>query len=284
MCNQRRDQPFFPLNGVKSMQESESINTSPIPRGLCLGCGYDLRGIQARKCPECGRGFDPDDPWTMKVRRPPPRWAMRLGGRTRWISSASIPLTGILILGNALFISTLELLWWFFIFWMVVATPYLLRAAFRWLLIIHWRQPREILNADSAARKHIAIVFLVSGVLLYFEIAPMLTFWIGRYWLESHAATICRNYGSFQPPGDLRFYGLLPAKPVRALKIEVDFEVGFGAVTYLPFQLEDSFDWTHGMDRHHWGHWNVDFGGDPMGAWKILDLLQGVVFGPHLNR
>jgi hypothetical protein len=29
--------------------------------GLCWGCGYPLRGIESRRCPECGREFDPLD-------------------------------------------------------------------------------------------------------------------------------------------------------------------------------------------------------------------------------
>lgn len=29
--------------------------------GLCWGCGYSLRGIESRRCPECGREFDPAD-------------------------------------------------------------------------------------------------------------------------------------------------------------------------------------------------------------------------------
>lgn len=31
----------------------------------CLGCGHPLRGVTARVCPECGRGFDPDVHRTM---------------------------------------------------------------------------------------------------------------------------------------------------------------------------------------------------------------------------
>ncbi len=31
----------------------------PIDRGLCGGCGYDLRGLPEARCPECGRPFDP---------------------------------------------------------------------------------------------------------------------------------------------------------------------------------------------------------------------------------
>jgi hypothetical protein len=30
----------------------------------CLDCGYDLHGLSENRCPECGRGFDPDDPAT----------------------------------------------------------------------------------------------------------------------------------------------------------------------------------------------------------------------------
>lgn len=26
---------------------------------VCLGCGYNLRGLKAARCPECGRGLDP---------------------------------------------------------------------------------------------------------------------------------------------------------------------------------------------------------------------------------
>jgi len=28
-------------------------------RGLCRGCGYDLRGLPEPRCPECGKSFDP---------------------------------------------------------------------------------------------------------------------------------------------------------------------------------------------------------------------------------
>lgn len=38
--------------------------------GLCLGCSYPLRSLPEHRCPECGRAFDPDNPYTMKVTRP----------------------------------------------------------------------------------------------------------------------------------------------------------------------------------------------------------------------
>jgi hypothetical protein len=40
---------------------------------LCINCGYDLQALPEPRCPECGRGFDPDDPTTYrtsKARRP----------------------------------------------------------------------------------------------------------------------------------------------------------------------------------------------------------------------
>jgi hypothetical protein len=41
--------------------------------GLCIACGYALRGLPQPRCPECGRWFDPCEPRTMNVPgwRPP---------------------------------------------------------------------------------------------------------------------------------------------------------------------------------------------------------------------
>lgn len=34
----------------------------------CLGCAYILEGLPEHRCPECGRGFDPDNPRTYFIR------------------------------------------------------------------------------------------------------------------------------------------------------------------------------------------------------------------------
>lgn len=36
--------------------------TSVPETAFCLGCGYDLHGLDKPRCPECERAFDPDDP------------------------------------------------------------------------------------------------------------------------------------------------------------------------------------------------------------------------------
>jgi hypothetical protein len=40
----------------------------------CLDCGYLLRGLRQHRCPECGRGFVPDDPSTYATEMPRPFW------------------------------------------------------------------------------------------------------------------------------------------------------------------------------------------------------------------
>src|SRR5438045_4421546 len=54
------------------------------PIGLCLTCGYALRGLPTPRCPECGREFDPMDPATMNMGRelsPLAKWVL---GPVRW--------------------------------------------------------------------------------------------------------------------------------------------------------------------------------------------------------
>lgn len=49
-------------------------------RVLCRSCGYDLRTITSSVCPECGAGFDPGDPRTLRIvgGYRPGRWRDRL--------------------------------------------------------------------------------------------------------------------------------------------------------------------------------------------------------------
>jgi hypothetical protein len=55
-------------------------------RALCLGCNYPLRGLPATRCPECGREFDPEDPWTIWIGRAAPQLIRRLTQpMARWL-------------------------------------------------------------------------------------------------------------------------------------------------------------------------------------------------------
>ena len=52
---------------------------------FCIACGYPLRRIPSRRCPECGRPFDPNDARTVSVGRPLRRWQRALLRPVGWI-------------------------------------------------------------------------------------------------------------------------------------------------------------------------------------------------------
>jgi hypothetical protein len=59
----------------------------------CLGCGYILDGLPEPRCPECGRGFDPDDPETFShVALPKNRYAIALAALLMALMSAIMSL------------------------------------------------------------------------------------------------------------------------------------------------------------------------------------------------
>src|ERR1700742_3978798 len=69
--------------------------TEAIPSiGGCQKCGYDLRGLESRKCPECGQDFDPADRSTVGpvgfVDSPRARWAMGRVGWAAWVFTAAV--------------------------------------------------------------------------------------------------------------------------------------------------------------------------------------------------
>jgi len=42
----------------------EALDTT---QATCISCGYALRGLSNNRCPECGRAFDPSDPFSMRT-------------------------------------------------------------------------------------------------------------------------------------------------------------------------------------------------------------------------
>src|SRR4051794_19747730 len=57
----------------------------PLPdHARCLGCGYPLRGLGSRRCPECGREFDADDLRTVNLGRVPGRVGRALLRPSGW--------------------------------------------------------------------------------------------------------------------------------------------------------------------------------------------------------
>ncbi|MEW6252845.1 MAG: hypothetical protein AB1716_19585 [Planctomycetota bacterium] len=63
---------------------TREMESPPEPK-RCLGCGYILDGLPEPRCPECGRGFDPQEPGTYCVQVPSAR-------RLLWAAIASAAL------------------------------------------------------------------------------------------------------------------------------------------------------------------------------------------------
>jgi hypothetical protein len=66
---------------------SLTIDAGTVPiAARCLDCGYALRGLGGRRCPECGRPFDPAMPATMRLAGRPPGVVRRW-----WIGQVGTP-------------------------------------------------------------------------------------------------------------------------------------------------------------------------------------------------
>lgn len=57
--------------------EKEEEAPRPMGRRYCMGCQQDLGGLLTRRCPECGREFNPADPETT-LGAPTPAWRRSL--------------------------------------------------------------------------------------------------------------------------------------------------------------------------------------------------------------
>ena len=68
--------------------ESGSTSAEHERHVRCWGCNYILHGLQSRRCPECGREFDPDRPGTVNARRAIGSAGRAVMRRTWWITVA----------------------------------------------------------------------------------------------------------------------------------------------------------------------------------------------------
>jgi hypothetical protein len=140
-----------------------SIPTSipkPAPRGQCWKCGYDLRGIPSRVCPECGWPFELEELLNSPV-------GIRLMKPTQGLARLAIPIAAGGLLLDALLMPTsitlalLTLLWW------KLAKPYITRSMQR-QRILYRRFPKYLTpDPDVPARKRIATVFLITALLVF---------------------------------------------------------------------------------------------------------------------
>jgi hypothetical protein len=68
-----------PPDAMMSMDEPPPPTDSDRP-ARCIDCYYVLEGLDRSRCPECGRGFDLNDPTSFTYRLPMTRWRLWLPG------------------------------------------------------------------------------------------------------------------------------------------------------------------------------------------------------------
>jgi hypothetical protein len=211
--------------------------------GSCWECGYALRGLESRRCPECGRPFDPDDPATMNMGREvgwlaawlmrPPGWAMYLllGGAvlvSLWAcvvptrrGAFSDIVSGLLLVPPRL--------WWRRIggFWLDLDSPYgrfLLGAALWMPLIMSWAARRvtrgivvrRVSNqkaAPFAYWRRWLVVPVVFGLTILVGMTRLPTyagFWVSKPWLERAAREAKASPARYLSPGVLGAFGRYP--------------------------------------------------------------------------
>ena len=131
----------------------------PDERGRCWHCGYELQGIPSRRCPECGRPFDPADPRTMHMGRYPiGRLGRKLIQPPRWwiVGLAGLATFMLIVLTGVPSTSHFRMVEWPYYF----APHWLDWAGFlRWKIRALWLTP-----ADGT---YIAVMAVWAAVLIY---------------------------------------------------------------------------------------------------------------------
>lgn len=175
------------------------VERIPPDSASCLACGYSLRGLSSRACPECGREFDPDSEWTMSVPRTPFAWEKRLLDPTAWPFDKirRTLLLGLLVSAwfpppNPLPILLLAA------YWLRWAVPSLGRRIVRRRIVRRYYLPREMIRVDNAGIWRLRRMFGIALVLVGLHIPFFAGFAVSypflassaRYWLTQAPATL----------------------------------------------------------------------------------------------
>jgi hypothetical protein len=211
--------------------------------GLCWECGYSLRGLEANRCPECGRPFDPGDPTTMNMGREVgwlAAWLMRPPGWPLYLLTCAAVLVSLWacvvptrrgafsdILGSLLLVP--PRLWWqrTRAFWMDFDSPhgrFWLGAALWIAVILIWivrRVGREMAVRRVSNQKAAPFAYwrrwLVVPVIFGLTVLTCMTrlpayagFWVSKPWLERAAGDAQASPAQGLPPRVLGAFGRYP--------------------------------------------------------------------------
>ncbi len=161
------------------MDSAAADQPAQTPR--CLGCDYPLLSLPENRCPECGRGFDPDDPRTVRTPQSPGKFAQFLLKPPGWPMFSAIGVASLISFiadmgpGRYFELSALATLSWMFIIALWAARLYLWGCVRNWYrqdCVLGPRHPRKWLVMPTAL---IVIIALAAG-----NIPFKVAFWLSR--------------------------------------------------------------------------------------------------------
>ena len=232
------------------------------PAGLCLGCDYPVVGLEASRCPECGRTFDPHDRATINVGPP-------LGPAGRFVlSPAGWPVMALSLAPAAwiAWVATDPQLYY------MGGSGFLSAFACILLLILHfaWRAARRLVlrrcghpvsvrPVDDRTRwRNVWIVTAVTVKLVLWEVPPRLAFLAHRPAFERLVAEVRSNAPSCTtlPGRHVGIYTLGTWSPAEAngAAIMFRFEGNEGGFAYSP-RGPSELRYNSGDAGRLWGDW-----------------------------
>lgn len=178
----------------------------------CLGCGYSLNALVERRCPECGRPFDPGDPATYRGKdrdiwqlldRPPGRFS-RYGMLTAAIA---------LLIDSAWPGGTFCLASLVFFVGLVTAAVWLMRALVRMTEVLLGRGPWPSGPREWQAWAAVPAIALLTVALLWADVPLRLVFFASRPAMDRWAAHAMQApVGTKLPDGWVGLYGVRDAE------------------------------------------------------------------------
>ena len=234
------------------MIHSPAVPTAVPDDALCLTCNYALRGLDARRCPECGRAFDPDDPMTMNVGRPLDRVAKALLRPTgRWGPALMWTLAVLGVLGPAWLVPSRIVACLWLLLWGAFMVACWGRALLRYAVVVRYRQPPECLRIDDPFRWRARRAFVLVTLLILTRAPFILALLVSRPWLDREARYVWTVLpASVQPSQSPKLCGLVIVQRIDAGGAHVTFHLlGGGQIGYRtsPDGQDVEWDWeTYG--------------------------------------
>jgi hypothetical protein len=231
-------------------------STEPI--GLCLECGYALRGLPMPRCPECGREFDPMDSATMNMGRElsplakwvlgPVHWPINLltwGALLFTLWMARLPGDQIGTSTSIVILTLLALLW--------LAWPIVRIVAAR-----RYGWPHSLLMRGQKLRIAVGLCLMLGVVAIHFDLPLRAALSISLPAMDRMATRLIE---SGEPYADDQWVGVYRARRIKMIPGGVRFTCeeqnrayrsGF---TYLPKVDPKRTGWRNKSYRYVGGGW-----------------------------